>query len=60
MDEGKTGGAQPHEIFTLALDNRAGRETAALILYRAGYTVRERRFRSPGAGKATVVLDYWK
>lgn len=42
----------------LVLQNKDDREAVALALYRAGYTVRERR-RKDG-NKTTVYLEYWK
>lgn len=44
-----------HELI---LQNKDDREAVALALYRAGYTVRERR-RKDG-GKTVVYLEYWK
>lgn len=44
-----------HELI---LQNKDDRETVALALYRAGYTVRERRRKD---GNRTIVyLEYWK
>lgn len=42
----------------LILQNKDDRETVALALYRAGYTVRERRRKE--ANKTVVYLEYWK
>lgn len=42
----------------LYLQNKNDRETVALALYRAGYTVRERK-RKDG-NKTVVYLEYWK
>ncbi len=44
-----------NELF---LQNKDDRETVALALYRAGYTVRERRRKDNG--KTVVYLEYWK
>ncbi len=49
MEQGK------YELF---LQNKDDRETVALALYRAGYTVRERRRRD--GNKTVVYLEYWK
>jgi len=42
----------------LVLQNKDDREAVALALYRAGYTVRERRRRE--GNKSVVYLEYWK
>ena len=42
----------------LILQNKDDREAVALALYRAGYTVRERRRKD--SGKTIVYLEYWK
>lgn len=42
----------------LVLQNKDDREAVALALYRAGYTVRERRRKDNG--KTIVYLEYWK
>lgn len=42
----------------LVLQNKDDREAVALALYRAGYTVRERRRKENG--KTVVYLEYWK
>lgn len=42
----------------LILQNKDDRESVALALYRAGYTVRERRRKENG--KSIVYLEYWK
>ena len=49
-------GAQ--KTYELTLQNKDDRETVALALYRAGYTVRERR-RKEG-NKTVVYLAYWR
>lgn len=46
------------EPFSLLLQNKEDRETVALALYRAGYTVRERKQKD--GNKTTVYLEYWK
>lgn len=46
------------KVHELILQNKEDRETVALALYRAGYTVRERR-RKDG-NKVVVYLEYWK
>ncbi len=46
---------EKRELF---LQNKDDRETVALALYRAGYTVRERRRRD--GNKTVVYLEYWK
>lgn len=51
MEDGKT--------HILVLLNKDDRETVALALYRAGYTVRERR-RKEGNNKTVIYLEYWK
>lgn len=48
-------GQKTHELI---LQNKDDREAVVLALYRAGYTVRERR-RKDG-NKTTVYLEYWK
>ncbi|MCI8351902.1 MAG: hypothetical protein HFJ86_12200 [Oscillospiraceae bacterium] len=46
------------KVHELILQNKDDRETVALALYRAGYTVRERRRKD---GNRTIVyLEYWK
>lgn len=47
-----------NEPFVLVLLNKEDREAVALSLYRAGYTVRERK-RKDG-GKTVVYLECWK
>lgn len=47
-----------HKTNELVLQNKDDRETVALALYRAGYTVRERRRKDNG--KTIVYLEYWK
>ena len=42
----------------LLLQNKDDRETVALALYRAGYTVCEKRRKDNG--KTLVYLEYWK
>lgn len=42
----------------LVLQNKGDREAVALALYRAGYTVRERKRKENG--KTVVYLEYWK
>lgn len=42
----------------LILQNKDDREVVALALYRAGYTVRERK-RKEG-GKTVVSLEFWR
>ena len=42
----------------LILQNKDDREAVALALYRAGYTVRERK-RKEG-GKTIVSLEFWR
>lgn len=44
--------------IALYLQNKEDREAVALALYRAGYTVQERK-RKDG-GKTVVYLEYWK
>lgn len=44
--------------FVLVLANKEDRESVALALYRAGYTVRERK-RKDG-NKSVVYIEYWK
>ena len=46
------------EPVALYLQNKEDREAVALALYRAGYTVQERK-RKDG-GKTVVYLEYWK
>lgn len=46
------------KTYELTLQNKDDRETVALALYRAGYTVRERR-RKEG-NKTVVYLEYWR
>ena len=46
------------KTYDLTLKNKDDRETVALALYRAGYTVRERR-RKEG-NKTVVYLEYWR
>lgn len=47
-----------NEPIALYLQNKEDREAVALALYRAGYTVQERK-RKDG-GKTVVYLEYWK
>lgn len=47
-----------NEPFTLVLQNKEDREAVALALYRAGYTVRERKQKD--GSKTVVYLEYWK
>lgn len=42
----------------LVLQNKEDRESVALALYRAGYTVRERRRKENG--RSVVYMEYWK
>ena len=49
---------EDNKALPLVLQNKDDREVVALALYRAGYTVRERR-RKDG-GKTVVYLEYWK
>ena len=44
--------------YMLNLQNKQDRETVAIALYRAGYTVRE--VRQKENGKVTVLLEYWR
>lgn len=46
------------EPIVVELQNKADREAVALALFRAGYTVRERK-RKEG-NKTVVFLEYWK
>ena len=46
------------EPCVLMLQNKDDREAVALALYRAGYTVREKRKKD--GGKTVVYLEYWK
>ena len=46
------------KTYELTHQNKDDRETVALALYRAGYTVRERR-RKEG-NKTIVYLEYWR
>ena len=46
------------KVNELILQNKDDREAVALALYRAGYTVRERRRKD--SGKTIVYLEYWK
>ena len=43
--------------LVLELQNKQDREAVAMALFRAGYTVRERK-RKDG-GKTVVLLEYW-
>lgn len=52
------GGYGMNEPFTLVLQNKEDREAVALALYRAGYTVRERKQKD--GSKTVVYLEYWK
>lgn len=45
------------EPMVLELQNKQDREAVAMALFRAGYTVRERK-RKDG-GKTVVFLEYW-
>lgn len=47
-----------NEALVLVLQNKEDRESVALALYRAGYTVREKRKKD--GGKTVVYLEYWK
>lgn len=44
--------------YLLNLQNKQDRETVAIALYRAGYTVREVKHKENG--KVTVLLEYWR
>ena len=46
------------EPIVLVLQNKEDREAVALSLFRAGYTVREKRRKENG--KTTVFLEYWR
>lgn len=46
------------EPIVLVLQNKEDREAVALSLFRAGYTVWEKRRK--GNGKTTVFLEYWR
>lgn len=46
------------EPMVLELQNKQDREAVAMALFRAGYTVRERR-RKEGT-KTIVYLEYWR
>lgn len=46
------------EPMVLELQNKQDREAVAMALFRAGYTVRERK-RKDG-GKTVVFLEYWR
>lgn len=46
------------EPMVLELQNKQDREAVAMALFRAGYTVRERK-RKDG-GKTVVLLEYWR
>lgn len=44
--------------FVLELQNKADREAVAMALFRAGYTVRERK-RKEGS-RIIISLEYWR
>lgn len=44
--------------FVLELQNKADRESVAMALFRAGYTVRERK-RKEGS-RTIAFLEYWR
>lgn len=46
------------EPMVLELQNKADREAVAMALFRAGYTVRERK-RKEGS-KTVTYLEYWR
>lgn len=46
------------EVYALVLANKADREIVAMALFRAGYTVRERKTKDNG--KAFIYLEYWR
>lgn len=46
------------EPMAINIHNKADREAVAMALFRAGYTVRERR-RKEGT-KTIVYLEYWR
>lgn len=46
------------EPMVLELQNKQDREAVSMALFRAGYTVRERK-RKDG-GKTVVFLEYWR
>ena len=50
--------AVPRMGMVSVAEAAAVREAVALALYRAGYTVRERRRKD--SGKTIVYLEYWK
>ena len=49
---------EERKVNELILQNKDDREAVALALYRAGYTVRERRRKD--SGNTIVYLEYWK
>ena len=49
---------EERKVNELILQNKDDREAVALALYRAGYTVRERRRKD--SWKTIVYLEYWK
>lgn len=44
--------------ISLDLQNKQDRESVAMSLYRAGYTVRE--VKKKENGKTVVILEYWR
>lgn len=46
------------EPMVLELQNKVDRESVAMALFRAGYTVRERKKKDNG--KTVVYLEYWR
>lgn len=46
------------EPIAIDLQNKADREAVAMALFRAGYTVRERKRKENG--KTVVFLEYWR
>jgi hypothetical protein len=47
------------ERQSIVVDNRADREALAVILVRAGYSVRQIRSKSAG-GRTTYTIEYWR
>lgn len=43
--------------MTLTIKNQEDRETVATILFRNGYTVRQKKYKPAGAKKAETILE---
>lgn len=59
MSEDKTESGTANGVsIVLNLQNKQDRESVAMSLFRAGYTVREVKRKENG--KTTILLEYWR